>query len=73
VGAVSTFRYGENMTHIRAMMRLLFELSAVYRACLKREPDADGDAFYLAALRRGSMSKVDILRSVPESNEFKQI
>jgi ubiquinone/menaquinone biosynthesis C-methylase UbiE len=78
------------MTHIRAMMCLLFELSkvavqthrwpddrlfvkAVYRACLKREPDADGEAFYLAALRRGSMSKVDILRSVLESNEFKQI
>jgi hypothetical protein len=78
------------MTHIRAMMCLLFELSkvavqthrwpddrlfvkAVYRACLKREPDADGEAFYLAALRRGSMTKVDILRSAPESNEFKQI
>jgi hypothetical protein len=78
------------MTHIRAMMCLLFELSkvavqthrwpddrlfvkAVYRACLKREPDADGEAFYLAALRQGSMSKVGILRSVLESNEFKQI
>ena len=48
-------------------------MRAVYRACLKREPDADGEAFYLAALRRGSMSKLDVLRSVLESNEFKQI
>ena len=50
------------MGHIRAMMRLLFELSklavqarrwpddrlfvrTVYRACLRREPDGDGEAF----------------------------
>ena len=45
----------------------------VYRACLKREPDADGEAFYLEALRRGSMSRLGVLRSVLESNEFKQI
>ena len=78
------------MGHIRAMMRLLFELSklavqarrwpddrlfvrTVYRACLRREPDRDGEAFYLTALHRGSMSKLDVLRSVLESNEFKQI
>ena len=46
---------------------------AVYRSCLKREPDTDGEAFYLEALRRGSMSRLDVLRSVLESNEFKQI
>ena len=48
-------------------MHLLFELSKVYRACLKRKTDADGDAFYLAALRRGSMSLDRLCRSISDS------
>lgn len=57
--------------HWRLSDRLF--LRAVYKACLKREPDADGEEFYLSALRRKSMSRADVLRSVLSSNEFKQI
>lgn len=48
-------------------------IRVVYKTCLKREPDADGMEFYLSALRRKSMNRVGVLRSVLLSNEFRQI
>jgi ubiquinone/menaquinone biosynthesis C-methylase UbiE len=46
---------------------------AVYRSCLRREPDASGESFYLQALQQRRMRKVDVLRAVLESNEFKKM
>ncbi|MEM4204661.1 MAG: methyltransferase domain-containing protein [Candidatus Methanomethylicaceae archaeon] len=48
-------------------------LQAVYRACLKRNPDADGEEFYISMLWRKSMNRIDVLKSVLSSNEFKQV
>ncbi len=46
---------------------------ALYRVCLKREPDEDGLSYYLVSLQRKSMSRVDVLRSVLQSNEFRLV
>lgn len=48
-------------------------LWAVYKACLKREPDADGKEFYLNALRSRRMSRLDVVKSVISSYEFRQV
>lgn len=46
---------------------------ALYRVCLKREPDSDGLDYYLLALQRKTMRRRDVLRSILESNEFKTV
>lgn len=46
---------------------------ALYRVCLKREPDADGLDYYLLALQRKTMGRWDVLRSILESNEFRAV
>ncbi len=61
--AVQTRQLPDNCLFVRA----------VYRSCLRREPDASGESFYLQALQQRRMRKVDVLRAVLESNEFKHI
>ncbi|MDQ4078188.1 MAG: methyltransferase domain-containing protein [Chloroflexota bacterium] len=48
-------------------------LRAAYRAYFKREPDEDGLNYYLPALQRKSMNKLDVLRSFTQSNEYRQV
>jgi len=45
----------------------------VYRAILKREPDEAGQRYYLEALQRRTLTRFAVLRSVLQSNEFRQI
>jgi len=49
-------------------------IEAAYRGVLQRRPDPDGDAYYLGALRRGELSKIEILgrlRYSPEGRKLK--
>lgn len=46
-------------------------LRAVYRVCLRREPDEIGQRYYLGALRGKTATRLGIMRSVVQSNEFK--
>ena len=48
-------------------------LRAVYRAYLKREPDENGQEYYLTAMQRGSMNWRSVLGSIRQSSEFMQI
>jgi SAM-dependent methyltransferase len=47
-------------------------LSSAYRTFLEREPDDDGRQYYLEALRRKSLSRWGVLRSITQSSEYKQ-
>lgn len=44
-------------------------LRSAYRAVLNREPDPDGGRYYLDALRRGRLTREDVLRSISCSSE----
>jgi SAM-dependent methyltransferase len=49
-------------------------IEAAYRGVLRRRPDPDGEAHYLGALRRGDLSKTEILgrlRYSPEGRKLK--
>ena len=61
--AVQTRKLPDNRLFVRA----------VYRSCLRREPDSSGESFYLQALQQRRMRKVDVLRAMLESNEFKKM
>ena len=44
-------------------------VEAVYRAILKREPDASGGGFYLEGLRSGKFERVDVIVALVDSTE----
>jgi len=48
-------------------------LRAVYRACLRREPDEGGRRHYVAALESKRMSRWDVWRAVVHSEEHAQV
>ncbi len=48
-------------------------LTAVYRAFLKRDPDAAGLEYYLTALQRRTLTLFGVIRSVLNSSEFRNV
>ncbi len=48
-------------------------LKAVYRAFLKRDPDAAGLKYYLTALQRRTLTHFGVIRSVLNSSEFRNV
>ncbi len=48
-------------------------LTACYRRILRREPDADGQAFFLAALRSGEMRRAAVVEILSQSDEAKML
>jgi ubiquinone/menaquinone biosynthesis C-methylase UbiE len=48
-------------------------LHTAYRVFLKRAPDVDGLNYYLHELQNGHMSRRDVLRSITNSTEYRQI